>query len=65
MIVKWQFDLFCQRPSGDLIRPAHNKLSLRPASGHTPTAVPLGCGQLGSGVGAGGAHAPVSGVAPL
>jgi|SRR5689334_19553345 hypothetical protein len=36
--------------SGDLIRPAHNKLYQRLNIEHNPAAVPLGCGQLGSGV---------------
>ncbi len=36
--------------SGDLIRPAHNKPYRRSALGQTNIAVPLGCGQLRSGV---------------
>jgi hypothetical protein len=49
MAVKWQFERSCQYASGDLIRPAHNRLYLRVIIGHTQPAVPLGCGQLGSG----------------
>ena len=44
--------------AGDLIQPAHNKSSQRSIPGHAQTAVPLGCGQLGSGADSGDASRP-------
>ena len=51
MIVKFDFNSFYPYAFGDLIRPAHNKSYQRPTPAHSYSAVPLGCGQLGSGGG--------------
>jgi hypothetical protein len=51
MDVKQEFERLSHFASSDLIRPAHNQLYQRPNIRQTLTAVPLGCGQLGSGVG--------------
>ena len=51
--------------SGDLIRPAHNNPYQRPGCGYARTAVPLFCGQLGSGVGWLAAPLPYATYAPV
>ena len=51
LIVKSECALFSTGASGDLRRPDHNQLSQLLHIWHAAATVPLGCGQLGAGVG--------------
>jgi hypothetical protein len=56
------FEMLSTCASGDLMQPAHNELYQRPGLQQTIMAVPLGCGQLASGVSSGrrARHAPIA-----